>query len=270
MGTNDIFYVFPHIFHKDTRPYSLKHRCAQNSSLLLSFCTDLHCSKNLILHWLNWLFWIEKKTKTKQNFTLTTVWRRMHTPSTKSSAEHSATPAGLVARHVNMPVSSVNTSLMASTNLLPSRSIWLHTTSASNATHVAVGNCRRFWLSRFWLSRFCRDTGLIYHPSFTQCSELVENPVLRTGVRHKPKSISELSLKGIPTDWLTDLLINLFDLFWKCRWSTGRVSNSKLKGCGFISQPRASYCVLRPTQPPTFSGMEMTSSLPTISYGVKA
>ena len=66
MGTNDIFYVFPHIFHKDTRPYSLKHRCAQNSSLLLSFCTDLHCSKNLILHWLNWLFWIEKnKNKTE-------------------------------------------------------------------------------------------------------------------------------------------------------------------------------------------------------------
>ena len=47
-----------------------------------------------------------------------------HIPSTVSAAEHSATPAGLVARHVNTPESSGNTSLMTSRDLAPSRTIW--------------------------------------------------------------------------------------------------------------------------------------------------
>ena len=50
--------------------------------------------------------------------------KEVHLPSTKSSAEHSATPAALVMRTVKIPESSGRTSRMYRTCLLPSDRIW--------------------------------------------------------------------------------------------------------------------------------------------------
>ena len=57
-----------------------------------------------------------------QRCMLHTRWR--HLPTTNSSADDSATPAGLVARHVNIPASSGKTDLMRKMHRLPSWMIW--------------------------------------------------------------------------------------------------------------------------------------------------
>jgi len=63
-----------------------------------------------------------------------------------------------------------------------------------------------------------------------------------------------------------------------CSWSSGRdrTRNWSLR-VRFLPGPLQAtsrkfltYCVLRPTQPPTLSGQEMISSLLTVGYGVKA